>query len=723
MSRADGKQVRKGSRRLGIAALVCLLGIGLNFLGREIASSLGLVLYLDAIGTIAAAMLGGPIAGLIVGYFTNIVNTLIDNITIYYSVVSVIVAVGTAALTDRGWFKSVPKTLLAILLLGLVGGGISSVITWFLFGFGFADGVSTPLAQTIFDSTGLGAFWAQLVADVLVDCLDKGVSVAIALLVVHVLPSGVRQRIDFGMWHQRPLSHDELQATRNVRPRIMSLRAKVVACISIIMLIVGVVTVAISFTTFTRSMIEEQSAKGFGITNLVARSIDDDKVDEFLARGRDVEGYAESEQALANIRDSFPEVPYVYVYRIRGDGCQVVFDPDTADEPGYAPGEVVPLDEAFSSQLDKLLAGEPVDPVIANETHGWLLSVYQPLYNSDGICVAYAAVDISMDTIVAESYAFLARNISLCVSFFFLICSVALWISEYGIILPLNSIAYASNTFAFDGEATLDDSVEYVQGLDIRTGDEIEHLYEAVSKTVGDSVDYFADSAEKAATIDRMQSNLIIVMADLVESRDKYTGEHVRKTAAYVRVTMEQMRREGIYADQLTDEYLYDVERSAPLHDIGKIMVSDMILNKPGRLTNEEFRIMQNHTTAGAQIIESAVDAMSDPAYLDESRRLAVAHHEKWDGTGYPNGLSGEEIPLSARIMAVADVFDALVSRRSYKEGLPIDKALDIIRDGIGSHFDPLVAQAFLDAEDEVRRIAESHGDDKGTQTFDVHDE
>jgi len=201
---------------------------------------------------------------------------------------------------------------------------------------------------------------------------------------------------------------------------------------------------------------------------------------------------------------------------------------------------------------------------------------------------------------------------------------------------------------------------------------------------------------------------LIMVMADLVESRDKYTGDHIKNTSAYAQIIMNQMRREGIYADQLTDEFISNVAKSAPLHDVGKIAVSDVILNKPGRLTDEEFAIMRSHTLAGKEILEGATAAVSESSYLDEAQNLAAYHHEKWNGSGYPYGIEGEEIPLSARIMAVADVFDALVAKRSYKEGFPVDKALAIIEEGIGTHFDPQVARAFLHAQDKARAIAEA---------------
>ena len=201
----------------------------------------------------------------------------------------------------------------------------------------------------------------------------------------------------------------------------------------------------------------------------------------------------------------------------------------------------------------------------------------------------------------------------------------------------------------------------------------------------------------------------VIVIEQMVESRDQCTGDHVHKTAEYTRLIMDQMRKDGAYKDQLTDEFMADVVRSAPLHDIGKIHVPDAILNKPGKLSPEEFEQIKEHTTAGRDIIGKALDmVVADEAsgYLHEAQNLAYCHHEKWNGTGYPQGLSGENIPLSARIMAVADVFDALISKRSYKDAFPFEKAMDIIREGVGTHFDPKVAEAFLRAESAVRKVA-----------------
>ena len=172
---------------------------------------------------------------------------------------------------------------------------------------------------------------------------------------------------------------------------------------------------------------------------------------------------------------------------------------------------------------------------------------------------------------------------------------------------------------------------------------------------------------------------------------------------------MEHMKKLGIYDGMITDEFCLDVINSAPLHDVGKIQVSDTLLNKPGKLTDEEFEIMKTHTIAGKEIIEQAIDTVGgESGYLSEAKNLAAFHHERWDGKGYPNGLAGEEIPLSARIMAVADVYDALVSQRSYKPPFSFEKAEEIIREGAGTQFDPEVVRAFLDGADEAREIAGS---------------
>ena len=189
---------------------------------------------------------------------------------------------------------------------------------------------------------------------------------------------------------------------------------------------------------------------------------------------------------------------------------------------------------------------------------------------------------------------------------------------------------------------------------------------------------------------------MITFMAEVVENRDDNTGGHIRRTAAYVEEIAKELKRQGAYPELLSERYMRDMIVAAPLHDIGKIHIPDAVLNKPGRLTEEEFTIMKTHTTAGEELLERAREELGEYGYLNTAVEMAAYHHEWWNGKGYPYGISGEEIPLCARIMAVADVFDALTSKRCYKDAMPLEKAYAIIKEESGTHFDPVVAAAFL---------------------------
>jgi len=227
-----------------------------------------------------------------------------------------------------------------------------------------------------------------------------------------------------------------------------------------------------------------------------------------------------------------------------------------------------------------------------------------------------------------------------------------------------------------------------------------------------------AEVARRTKQISMVQDVTIMAMASLAETRDNETGNHIRRTQHYVRALALELRKQPKFAALLDDATVDLLFKSAPLHDIGKVGVPDAVLLKPGKLTPEEFEIMKGHARLGRDAIVAAEQLLDEPvSFLQFAREIAYSHQEKWDGSGYPDGLTAEKIPLSARLMAVADVYDALISRRVYKAALPHERAVEIIREGRGTHFDPDVVDAFLAIQDACRTIAGRYADSES----DVH--
>lgn len=206
--------------------------------------------------------------------------------------------------------------------------------------------------------------------------------------------------------------------------------------------------------------------------------------------------------------------------------------------------------------------------------------------------------------------------------------------------------------------------------------------------------------------ISEMQSHIISSLASLIENRDIETGQHVARTAAFVTTLTKDAIKDGVYPGILDDRFVSMIRMLAPMHDIGKIIVSDRILKKTGRLTDEEYEQMKKHASAGGSVIREVLSGVAEEEYIGFASDIATYHHERWDGKGYPKGLSGNAIPVSARIMAIADVFDALISDRCYKKPIPTDEAFKIIEEEKGTHFDPLLVTVFLDHRDEFELIA-----------------
>ena len=690
------------------ALLFCVIGVVLNLLFSTVVSDFELPLYLDAVGTVIVAALGGYLPGVCVGFVTNIIKSIMNPSALYYGVLNVLIAFFTAWFERHNKLKKPWGVLGLIAVMILVGGSLSTMIPWFM---GEQTLDSKSLCGMLYATGYFNLPIAHFLANIIKEFPDKLLTVFIALVTVKYIPEKYHGYFGFKVWMQAPIFEEESTASDRTLVRSLSLKSKILLVLSISLAAVAVVGTVISLAIYRKTIIKEHTRIAQGTISVAASVLDGDRIDEFLESGGAAEGYSETEKLLQNIRSSATDIKYLYVYKIKDDGCHVVFDVDTEDGPGEETGTVIPFDEGFGDYIPALLAGKEVDPIITDDRYGYLLTAYKPIYNSEGICVSYVGADVDMGQLRQMERRFLVENISVFLGFFIVICIFVIWLTEYHIVFPVNSIVKCVDSFSNRGETRelLDEDIKKLRSIRIHTGDEVEKLYKSVCRMTLNQAEQLRSIQKLSESTAKMQDGLIITMADMVENRDSDTGAHIQKTAAYVKIIVEGLKKRGYYAEKITSKFMSDIVRSAPLHDVGKIHIPDWVLNKPGKLTDEEYEIMKGHTTAGKLIMENAISTVEGENYLKEARNMAAYHHERWDGKGYPEGLHGEVIPLSARIMAVADVFDALVSPRVYKAAFPLEKALGILRDGAGTQFDPKCVEVFMDALPEVKKVMKKY--------------
>ena len=698
-------------------ALAVAIGIFSSTLLSYAAFRLKLPIYPDALGTIAISAVGGLFPGIMTAVLTDTVCMLFNDNALYFGIVNVLTAIFTAWFIREKGFKYISNVIIFILSAGLIGGGLSGIIQWTLFG----EPQSASIAELV-DKTGIQSsivrFLLFLFINISVNIIEKGVSTGIVLLVMYFIPNEILIRIRNSGWRQRPLSPDEVKEMDAYDTGVgLSIRRRMTIMLAVIALAVAVLMSYIGLGLYYRNAKEDVKNNAYDAAEAAAMVIDGDKIADFLKEGKDADGYKETADMLYYIWKGSTDVEYLYVLTIDEEYVTFVFDvyDETmeSDEEPYAPGDKVEIEEEFKPYMPELLAGEEIEPVVSDNTWSYLLTVYYPIYDSNGNTVCYTGADVSMNYLADYMKDFIFRVLLMLSAFFVLIVAYGLQTTGLYIVYPVESMVHEISKFTngSSDQKQLDADVRSLRSLDISTGDEIEKLYRSVCKMAASQTEQIRSVRRLSENTAKMQDGLIITMADLVENRDSDTGAHIQKTAAYVKIIVEGLKKKGYYAEKITDKFMSDVVRSAPLHDVGKISIPDNVLNKPGKLTDEEYEIMKNHTTEGRKIMEKAIDTVEGENYLKEARNMAAYHHERWDGKGYPEGLHGEVIPLSARIMAVADVFDALASPRVYKPPFPLEKALSIIQEGAGTQFDAKCVEVFLDALPEVKVILRKYNE------------
>ncbi|MBR2547136.1 MAG: HD domain-containing protein [Eubacterium sp.] len=691
--------------------LLVLGSIAVNVGAAFVVSRLGLPLYLDTIGTIFAAALGGMLPGVATAVASNVICSVFSENAMYYSIINVFIALLAAWFSQQNRAGKKKNLFILICLFAIVSGGMGAIIQWLLLGeMQFAD--VEELSKVVSGAeTGSRFLLGAIVVNIGLNLVDKAISTGLAVFAQRLVPERIRESIVSSYWQQKPLSSEEI-AIAGARKGRNSMLYRVTVIISLVMASVVAVMSWVSIGVYFDNVKTEYARNAENSARLVSEIVDADSLDLYIKKGEQAEGYKETESQLYSIRNASNGVKYLYIVKMDPRGCIFIFDLDYKDEPGYEPGEVVPFEDAFEPYEATLLSGGEIEPIVSNDTWGWVLTSYHPIKNSLGETVAYAGADVSMTYLSGYARDFLLKALLIFSGFFALILVIGFTLSRYFLIYPISSMTSRAKDFNKSGgdQDAIEASVAKTKDLDIHTGDEVEELFTSVCKMEEDMAEQLRDVRHYADATAKMQTGLIITMADMVESRDSDTGAHVQKTAEYVRIILEGLMRKGYYTDKLTQKYISDAVMSAPLHDVGKINIPDAVLNKPGKLTDEEFEIMKTHTTAGKIIMEKAIETVHGESYLKEARNMAAYHHERWDGKGYPEKLSGEVIPLSARVMAVADVFDALTSARIYKPPFKMDKALAIIQEGAGTQFDPKCVEVFMDSLPEVKRVLRKFG-------------
>ena len=482
--------------------------------------------------------------------------------------------------------------------------------------------------------------------------------------------------------------------------------------------VLTIVVVLIGFHLFRNSVME--SYEKYVTTVLdYAYSIAEDYAFGDMIAGREMpDGYEKMRGELNRIKEN-SDISYLYAIYFEDindiHSLTYAINTKTREEQGKYTYMGTPCEEGSFEDETILILQDAVKNSSRecaildgySSEYGHMLNGYKVIFDTAGEPVGLLCVEIDINVISTELNRYVRAIVVFATIFTIVITILYISTIEGFIIYPITAVTKAAENFIrnIGDQKAMEESAEKLKGLKIRSRNEIGNLHGTISRMETDMARQLNDIRQYAEHTLKMQNGLMVLMADMVEVRDSDTGAHIQKTAAYVKIIMEGLRDKGYYKDILTPQYMEDVVKSAPLHDVGKIHISDAILNKRGPLTDEEFEIMKSHTTWGKAIIDKAISEVGGESYLREARNMAAYHHERWDGKGYPEGLKGEEIPLSARIMAVADVFDALTSPRIYKQAYPLSKVVSMIEEDKEIKFDPKCVEVLIEALPEVREV------------------
>ena len=495
--------------------LICIASLALNLIGSLVATYFNLPIYLDTSGTIFIAALGGYIPGIAVGFFTNLIKSVVIPSEMYFCSINVAVAIVTTFFARRGWFHDIGRMFFLILVLTFLAGTGDYLLENFL----KASDILEPIK--VYETDFTYNFPREFI--------DKSFSiVAVSVLLKFVSPNVKRAFRTIGQ-KQAPLSEEMKRVAAERNYLSSSLRTKMLAILMMSSLLLSFSISVISYLLFRETALHDRIKTVDGMVVVALSEINPYRVDDYLEQGRYAEGYMEIEEKLYAIKNSAPDAKYLYVYRIMEDGCHVVFDLDTASIEGDNAGQVVSFDESVLPYRDDLIAGKPIPPIISDDSYGYLLTIYKPLYDVKGKCQCYVAVDYSLDILSEYTRTFIIKLLMLFIGCFVFIFAIGIVFVENNIILPVNTMAYCARNFSYDSAAGREKYIELMKNLKIQTGDEIENLYRALIRTTENLLSYLEHLQRARTQVSDMKVKFTAM--DEIAHKDSLTG--VKNKTAY----------------------------------------------------------------------------------------------------------------------------------------------------------------------------------------------
>ncbi len=532
----DKVVVKNRLKVLAVLMPIILFNLIINILSMK----LGLIPVLGLTGSMVIALISGYFLSVWSVFLTQMLTAIFIPEYIYYSLVNILTVIFLVHYYKKGLLH---KKLGIISYLALTA-VINSVVTCII------EGGAGHTSAELFELNGYFSFIGSLPISIFgkafiivftSSIVFLTVCIFVSFGIVKIIPQRVKDHFSIYAWLQKPASSEELDKFNNSETR--KIRISRVFALSLILICLAILIVVAyeASSLFVKQTKDEHKTLAVGISEMAANVLDGDRVDQYIKSEGKTNEYQKIVEKLENIRAISDDIEYIYVYKMMPDGCHVVFDLDTEEMAASKLGDVMEYSKEFGPYISDLLEGKEIEPIESNGYYGSLLSAYTPVHNSKGETVCYVGVDVSMRYLAIYTRQFIVRLMIMCSGIIIVIIITGLWTARYRVIYPVDSMVVTAKSFKYDSEEARKANVERMSELEIRTGDEIERLYNSFIQVTKDSVRSFAKMCQKSDYIEQMQSNLIMILADMVENRDESTGDHIKKTSNYTLIVMNQM--------------------------------------------------------------------------------------------------------------------------------------------------------------------------------------